>query len=122
MDALGVSVRFAVYLDFMTAFGLAAYGLWSLQRRARTVLPLRPIIIVAGARGDFSSRPDQSNAFYRSRRRTRARCLLFVLADMAPSKLGRKVAALEVIRRTLCPIILGIAAATIAPVVRSSTI
>lgn len=52
MDALGVAIRFALYLDLMVAFGLAAFGVLSLRGAERdTVLPLKPMIIGAGMLG-----------------------------------------------------------------------
>jgi copper resistance protein D len=52
VDALGVAIRFALYLDLMVAFGLAAFGVLSLRGAERsTVLPLRSVIIGAGVLG-----------------------------------------------------------------------
>ncbi|WP_415643539.1 copper homeostasis membrane protein CopD [Sphingomonas antarctica] len=52
MDALGVAIRFALYLDLMAAFGLAAFGVLSLRGSERgTALPLRPVMVDAGALG-----------------------------------------------------------------------
>jgi putative copper resistance protein D len=52
MDALGVAIRFALYLDLMVAFGLAAFGVLSLRGTERwIVLPLRQVVVGAGALG-----------------------------------------------------------------------
>jgi len=52
LDAFGVAIRFALYLDLMVAFGLAAFGVLSLRGAERgMVLPLRPIIVGTGLFG-----------------------------------------------------------------------
>lgn len=52
MDALGVAIRFVLYLDLTAAFGLAAFGLLSLRGAERdAVLPLQPTIMGAGMLG-----------------------------------------------------------------------
>lgn len=52
MDALGVAIRFALYLDLMVAFGIATFGVLSLRGAERvTVLPLRPMVVGAGVVG-----------------------------------------------------------------------
>ena len=52
LDALGVAIRVALYLDLMAAFGLAAFGVLSLRgEERRTVLPLRSVIAGAGVIG-----------------------------------------------------------------------
>lgn len=56
MDALGVAIRFALYLDLMAAFGLAAFGVLSLRGAERgRVLPLRPVIMGTGVLGTVLS-------------------------------------------------------------------
>jgi len=52
VDVLGVGVRFALYLDLMVMFGLAAFGLLSLRAAERAaVLPLRLAIVASGLLG-----------------------------------------------------------------------
>lgn len=49
-DPAAVALRFALYIDLMLLFGLAAFGLYALrgsERASRSVLPLRPLL--AGA-------------------------------------------------------------------------
>lgn len=56
LDALGVAIRFALYLDLMAAFGLAAFGGLSLRGTERgIVLPLRPVVVGAGVFGAILS-------------------------------------------------------------------
>lgn len=51
-----VAVRFALYLDLMVAFGLAAFGVLSLRGAERvTVLPLRQLIVTSGVLGAMLS-------------------------------------------------------------------
>src|SRR5687768_3256914 len=46
MDAVGVAVRFALYFDLGTLFGLAAFGLYALRggERSGTGIAFRPLI------------------------------------------------------------------------------
>ena len=52
MDAFGIVIRFALFLDLMAAFGLAMFGVISLRGTERvSALPLRPLIVGAAIVG-----------------------------------------------------------------------
>ena len=50
MDTLGIAIRFGLYLDLATAFGLAVFALLSLAGAERT-LPLRPLLAMTSIIG-----------------------------------------------------------------------
>lgn len=53
-DPFNIGLRFALYADLMTLFGLALFGLYSLrgpERRSGTVLPFLPLLLVTAMVG-----------------------------------------------------------------------
>lgn len=57
-DSINIALRFALYLDLMLLFGLAAFGLYSLRGQERvsgTQLPFAPLLVTAAALGGLLS-------------------------------------------------------------------
>lgn len=57
-DSINVALRFALYLDLMLLFGLAAFGLYSLRGKERmsgAVLPFAPLLVSTAVLGGLLS-------------------------------------------------------------------
>ncbi|MFL7963332.1 copper homeostasis membrane protein CopD [Pseudomonas kielensis] len=57
-DSINIALRFALYLDLMLLFGLAAFGLYSLRGQERVSgvqLPFAPLLLITAALGGLLS-------------------------------------------------------------------